>query len=899
MSNTVKEIAGGKWWKVDFHVHTPASIDYGKGCNDPVKEKQVTPKEFLLKAIEKNIDCLVISDHNSFEWIDKLRVAMNELIQDNPNIPPVIIFPAVEINVMGNIHLLAIFNIDEEIRNLERIFGQLDYDKTMLSTKKSMPEVMEIIIKNKGIAIPAHVDCLSGLFEKNSASEIKGVLNVDELLAFEVIGSEINNQIFKESKRKISYVVGSDSHCINTIGSRYTWVKMGKPSIEAMRLALFDNIDGVLRSDYFEGNPNDLKNRMFLKYIEIKQAKYAGRRAPLHIDFSPWMTSIIGGRGTGKSSIIQFVRLMLNKREELPKALQKEFDDFVNISNSRTELGMLTDNTEIQAVIVKDGLEYKFIWKNNELFEIIGGEIEKATGLSDRFPIRIFSQKQLFEMTKDAQLLLQYIDSQWDAIGWRKNLDSTKNKYFDCMIRIDNNNIRLNEKKRKEISLREIENKIKVFETEATKKVLDSQKEILIAEQQAKSVYRKYEDVIVKSIQLYESVLGLSEDPLNTDKLDNESKEEISQWESAINSFVSNYKDLYEKNQVSFCQLDDWFSQLKVFKNKEENQIEMNDIINELKEQGVDDIEIYPILLKQKDDLLKELEEYINVEKIDEELKQERVTILEEYYALIQQRYESRERTVSSWNQAGNLRITLLPMGNMEKNEEVFRNIIKKQGTTFSSDILERNKEDEYSEGIVFRLANPKNGEYLENYKTICEEITNRNSGTYSKKFRAHLNNLFESDYSVGNEIYMWIPEDLVRLELKTGRNKYISIDAGSAGQRTSAILTLLLQISNEPIIIDQPEDDLDTKNITDFIVKGINEKKQSQQIIVVTHNPNIVVNTNSEQVIHMEFAGGEINASHSGALQDFEIRDAICDVMEGGREALESRYYRITKALE
>ena len=51
--------------------------------------------------------------------------------------------------------------------------------------------------------------------------------------------------------------------------------------------------------------------------------------------------------------------------------------------------------------------------------------------------------------------------------------------------------------------------------------------------------------------------------------------------------------------------------------------------------------------------------------------------------------------------------------------------------------------------------------------------------------------------------------------------------------------------------------------------------------------------------MIHMEFAGGEINASHSGALQDVEIRDAICDVMEGGREALESRYYRITKALE
>ena len=47
-----------------------------------------------------------------------------------------------------------------------------------------------------------------------------------------------------------------------------------------------------------------------------------------------------------------------------------------------------------------------------------------------------------------------------------------------------------------------------------------------------------------------------------------------------------------------------------------------------------------------------------------------------------------------------------------------------------------------------------------------------------------------------------------------------------------------------------------------------------------------------------MEYRGGEINASHSGALQKLEIRDAICEVMEGGREALDARYYRISKAL-
>ena len=899
MNSIVKEITGGKWWKVDFHVHTPASMDYGKGSENPDREKQITPKDFLLKAIDKNIDCLVISDHNSFDWIDKLREAMKELLRENANITEVIIFPAVEINVMGNIHLLAIFNTDVEVRELERIFGQFEFDENMQATKKSMPEVMEIVIKHKGIAIPAHVDRPSGLFEKGAATEIRGVLNVDELLAMEVIDLEIDHSLLKESKRKISYVSGSDSHSSDTIGLRYTWVKMGKPSIEAMRLALFDNKEGVLRSDFFQGNPNDLGNRMFVKDIEIKQAKFAGRATPLHIDFSPWMTSIIGGRGTGKSSIIQFLRLILNKRDELPQDLKKEFDDFVNISSSRNELGMFTNDTEIQTSIVKDGLEYKFMWKGNQLYEIIGDQTEKISDLSDRFPVRIFSQKQLFEMTKDAQLLLHYIDSQWDSIGWHRAVELVKNRYNDCMIRINNNNSKINEKKRKGISLREIENKIKVFETEATKKVLDSQREILIAEQQAKAVYRKYEDFIVKSNQLYSCVTGLKREILNMDKLDKTSQEEISDWETKIQEFILMYKNSYEKNQMCFCQLDDWFYGLQIARNKEENQLEMNNIIKELKEQGVDDIDIYPVLLKQKDDLLKELEEYINVENIDFELKQERINILEEYYNLIRQRYEERQNIVSSWNEAGSLRITLLPMGNMVKNEETFRNLINKQGTTFSADILERNKDDKYVGGIIFQLANPENCSYLENYKMICEEIMNQNSDAYSKKFRSHLNSLLQNDYNIENELYMWIPDDLVRLELKMGRNKFISIEAGSAGQRTSAILTLLLQISNEPIIIDQPEDDLDTKNITDFIVKGINEKKQSQQIIVVTHNPNIVVNTNSEQVIHMEFAGGIINASHSGALQEFEIRDAICDVMEGGRDALESRYYRITKALE
>lgn len=898
MNGSVRNIVGGKWWKVDFHVHTPASEDYGKGSINPEAEKTITPKEFLKKAIEKEIDCLVISDHNTFTWIDRLRNAMKELLQENDEISPIVIFPAVEVNAEGNNHLLAIFSPDIESVKLERIFGQFKFNEDLQTTTESLCNIIKIIIDHKGIAIPAHVDRPSGLFYNESASTIKGVLAIDGLIAFEVMGEELNNQLLTESKRRISYVMGSDSHCLDTLGSKFTWVKMGKPSIEALRLALYDNYEGVLRSEYTDGNPNDLKNRTYIKYIDINQAKYAGRRNPLRVEFSPWMTSIIGGRGTGKSSIVQFLRMILNKQNELPESLMIEYDEFAKIAVNRNDLGMLTSETEIKMGIVKDGIDYYFVWKDETLYEEIKGVREPVISFSDRFPIRIFNQKQLYEMTKDPQLLLRFIDEKWDSMDWENSVKTIHSQYYDCALKLVECNSKIKEKRKLEAKLREVDNKISIFETEEIRKVLDSKKEYLIAEQQAKEIYRNYEAIIVKSKELYINILSLADTESNTDKIDDKSKIEIDKWLEMIKTFMTHFKTNYESNIECFDEIDEWFSKLNIRLEQEENKKEIEKLLVELKEKGVDDIDSYSILLKQKDELLKEIEVYLRIENEKEKLDQERTRILYDFYNLIKYRIEKRNEVINNWNKSGNLRISIIPMGNIKNNEESFRSIINKPGITFSADILAQDKNDNYVDGIIYQLANPENVDCIVNLEKIISELVNHDSTRFSKKFRTYLNNAIENSFNIENELFMWIPEDLVKLELKRN-NRFISIDAGSAGQRTSAILTLLLQVSKEPIVIDQPEDDLDTKNISDFIVKGINEKKNEQQIIVVTHNPNIVVNTNSEQVIHMEFAGGEINASHSGALQDVEIRDAICDVMEGGRDALESRYYRISKALE
>jgi len=94
--------------------------------------------------------------------------------------------------------------------------------------------------------------------------------------------------------------------------------------------------------------------------------------------------------------------------------------------------------------------------------------------------------------------------------------------------------------------------------------------------------------------------------------------------------------------------------------------------------------------------------------------------------------------------------------------------------------------------------------------------------------------------------------------------------------------------------VLDQPEDDLDNHLIYELIVQQLREVKLRRQVIVITHNPNIVVNGDAELVIAFAARGGETQKECEGSLQEKPVRSAICQIMEGGREAFDQRYRRI-----
>ena len=111
-----------------------------------------------------------------------------------------------------------------------------------------------------------------------------------------------------------------------------------------------------------------------------------------------------------------------------------------------------------------------------------------------------------------------------------------------------------------------------------------------------------------------------------------------------------------------------------------------------------------------------------------------------------------------------------------------------------------------------------------------------------------------------------------------------------SDGQRNTVVLALLLVKNDGPILIDQPEDDIDSDFIFRYLVPVLRDRKNRRQIILVSHNSNIVVNGDADLVYALEFRAGKGRIRAQGGLDIQPVHDAVLDIMEGSEDAFRRR---------
>ena len=904
--NKENDFVGGRWWKFDFHIHTPASYDYG---HDNPEKKHITPTEFLIYCMKKELDCIAITDHNVFDWIPQLESALSGLRNSKfEGFREITIFPGVEINAQGGVHLLGIFDPSETIERLKSIMIKIEYDYDNQTTKKPLYEVIKIIVDNNGIAIPAHVDTIKGLFKASADIKRTVFYNVQGLLALEMINPKAHDGEYFDSKLKLARILGSDSHSVETIADKFTWIKMGTPNIEALRLALYDVDGAVCRSDQFSDdlNLNNVHSRTYIKSLTIKNGRYIGKeKLPAYkIQFNPFLNTLIGGRGTGKSTIINFLRLILDRESELPKELIGDFENFSRVHQKRDDVGMLESNTEVNLIMLVGGVEYKLKWYNNEILEFDNEtseyiKINDKDTLKERFPINIFSQKQLYEMTKDTVSLFNYIDSYWDVKSWNSRLAQTQGKFKELLQRLKRLRGQQQESNRLKQALKDVVSKLKIFENDTIKKILASNSTVNRQLSLVQDIYDNHQDFIA-IIDTLESFM-FSTTVKDMSILDESISSKILEWEHQFSLFQNDLKFLISKYPILSMSKDVFLETIGIKKRCLDNEAQMKIVIQNLKNVGVYDVDKYEELMFEQKRIQENLQQYRELDSIIESTRRELRETFVLITDLILERYFERANVIEYFNYKSSefIKLKLKLFGDLRKNTETFRNIIRKTAG-FDSDIFEDDTDLVKQDTILSRIALNKNDESIQSHiDRLTQEKFNiiKRKGHYGSKFIGYLEKVFHINPDIESELYVWIPEDNLELEIKID-NRFKSVEMGSRGQRSSAMLALILNTSNVPIIIDQPEDDLDTKNITKMVVKSLNKIKNDVQVIFATHNPNIVVNANAEWVVNLDFKGGQIVNANYGALQEHSIRDAICEVMEGGKEALEKRYYRIFKAL-
>ncbi|NMB01957.1 MAG: ABC transporter [Firmicutes bacterium] len=899
---------GSRWWKFDFHCHTPASSDYGKGLNQE-EHKSVSPKEWLINYMKGEIDCIAVTDHNCGSWVDLLKQALSELAsEDHEDYRELYIFPGVEITASDGIHILAILPQEKTTSDIDTLLGAVGLkqqnDNCLAAATMSSAGVIETITSHGGLAIPAHVDQECGLFSAPTPS-LKQVLNSSDVIAIEI--GDIHGKkptLYNDSKLRWTEVLGSDSHhpsgssLQSFPGSHYTWIKMSTPSIEGLKLALLDGELSIRRSDRYEGCPNDHGDPMIEKIV-VRDAQYLGRGGDFVAKFNPWLNSIIGGRGTGKSTTLELLRNALARDTEIPANLSDDFKKYREVSTRRGDEGLLTKDASVSVYYLKDEARFRVDWRypdeTQAFTEKASGDWEATLGsIAQRFPIRIYSQKQIFELAKDPDSLMKIIDdaSEINYEEWEHRWNELFNQYMTKQAAVRETRAGLGGESAIQGQLEDVRRKLDVFHKSGHEAIL---KDYHARDNQNKALDSWETSWSNWSGELNEFINKLAFQELSFEELP-PSSEEFQEVQSVIERLDEDLESIRAAMAEAKAKLDNvgisWQQEraklsltTKIGCAKESYEA----LVAQLEEEKVGNPSEYATLVDEEQKLvarLRTLSEKASLfRRQEEEAKEILGKLLEHRKVLTQRRADFISDTL-----AGNqhVRIQIIPFGNKGALEDELRGLIGRKQSGFDDDIekLLLELRDAVEPGIS-RIENIK--------ETINMLYKGDESTVQSVKDRRFANHIQGLDPENIDRLQCWFPADSVNVSFSLkGREKFSPISQGSPGQKTAALLAFILSYGDEPLILDQPEDDLDNELIYDLIVQQLRDIKLRRQVIVVTHNANIVVNGDAENVIALDIKCGQTQIIAQGGLQEASIRGQICKFMEGGTTAFEERYRRI-----
>lgn len=921
---------GAKWWRVDFHAHTPFSTDAYQGANN------VTQREWLLKHMAAEIDAVVISDHNGGGWIDGLKTELTNLREQLlDGFREIALFPGVEITTSQNVHLLVILDPSSPASDVSRIlqvarFRGQEGNHELAAESGTVPFIEDL--QAQGISclvIPAHVNGAKGLLKEAERANDSGRSEIEAAVPFDTRQRALRHPLvfalechhnhsedwdlrnYALGDKGFATIYGSDSHAVEEIGRRTTWIRMQSPTLDGLRVALLDGEPSVKEHKQGETDPGP-NSPFFIERIAISGTKFIGRRQPQEIKLNPSFNAIIGGRGTGKSSILELIRTATKRGA----VFSREESDYAR--NYRDLIQEITvDNGSLSPAVEVDyrqhGKTFRMKWQSStQLFELftlgadgtLSAVVEQGIW-SERFPLRIFSQKQLYAFKERTAPLLSEIDSTQEVSGpdWARDWENSVAGFVQLSTHIQQLDGEVREWESIKAKMADLDRQIEVLEKAGHKQIL---RELSLRRRQRGEVDRWEEafdslpsDIEELASRMAVPALGVSRMPAD-DEAENDDSAEAALEEKALlikTGLDVNATILMKMAKALREHIAQWQEQLRTSEweaLRTLSEATYQKLIESLQGTGQAKPEQYGELVQTRQLLRKRLDGITAKRDMLQKLKNERDTsyesLQEKRSVISEKRHEFLENLFTA---ESNLRTSLIRCGDVEQGIQDLRSLLSREGN------VARDEFDSFSEYLSGATSDVDRLDRIHLLKVKLLHIAKvgQDAGEVlpvriRAPFATHMAARTAEDKA---RFLAWFPPDLLKLRYrKESGGAFRDLEKGSPGQVAAAVLAFLLAYGDEPILLDQPEDDLDNRLIYDLIVKEIQTNKLRRQLLIITHNPNIVVNGNADLVIPIEEQSGLAAIPVSGALQEPAVRKAVCDIMEGGRQALERRFRRI-----
>lgn len=796
----------GIYQKTCFHIHTPASYDYKlvDGWNDCEYAKstdeniydiclknKVFPNTFKLDdillsgeleifesrkeflsylllanaLIENSIDIALVTDHNTIDGIDKLRQAISQIKKFKAGVYPEIIM-GIEISCADKNHIVGIFDNGQTTKDNLKKWLEDNLIDPKEGTYRSGLDVLDFINSIDGLGYIAHINSsdmlqkgyLSGAYKTTILSQQK-IIGVSSFDAIDTTKTRLTNYI----KFEPQFVIDNDSHTIQELNDKCFWIKGSKKDYSVVKEALNDYDISI--SLNLTSNPCSFIEGIYIQ--NSNEGFLCGQQdTPFCLRFSSALNCLIGGRGTGKSSVLEIMEYALSQR-----CSTKEKLDFICAHGNIWIL--YNYNSEEYLIELRTPIKNK-----DDILKCFG------QNLSDRYGYKYYfysDDVQAFTLTHYISVYkIVNLDTTWQ-IEPVSNKKETLKKLFDTRYSVNelvntagsaSINDFIYDTMFENKTLSNPANVIKVRKKSGLIKMLDNTTTALeTRKKEVLSVVKPFNDSQNNILRIMYTQNGEYEEP------------PLYTWLFGSNKS----KKWYNSKNITFKEIEDFLLSLYA------------------------KVGLWNFLSITLNKDVKEVKKHENLLAYCTELTPKMV-----------------EEGISSLNS--------------DEVDSTINEILSKLIT-------------ENNIGQVIS--------YIKDYVAGTERFT--------------------LEFNINNKEGTKLPVC------------FKPVSELSLGQKVVAMLSFILGYSEyskdyRPLIIDQPEDNLDNQYIYKNLVKQLREIKEKRQVIIATHNATIVTNAKADQVCVMKSDNKHGWIETTGYPGEKRIKNHIINYLEGGKESFKHK---------